>query len=154
MDLRSQSAQRRAEMLAEHKVLDGEVPMPEADLQGILERMRDLGYWQGDSQQAFGATDISTPILGPRGDALAVLTCPFISETPAQGATSPCPAQAGHARWFASRLKHECLGFGHRCPLRWAWDAPVTASRRKRPSRDLATFCPDCLAEGAQDIRG
>ena len=73
-----QSAQRRAEMLAEHKALDGEVPMPETELQAILGKVRDLGYWQGDSQQAFGVTDISTPILGPGGDALAVLTCPFI----------------------------------------------------------------------------
>lgn len=73
-----QSDERRSEMLSEHEVLDGEVPMPEAELQGILERIRELGYWQGDSQQAFGVTDISMPILGPHGHALAVLTCPFI----------------------------------------------------------------------------
>jgi DNA-binding IclR family transcriptional regulator len=59
-------------------VLEGEVPMPEAELYGILGKIRDLGYWQGDSQQAFGVTDISMPILDPKGDALAVLTCPFI----------------------------------------------------------------------------
>ncbi len=73
-----QSEQRRSEMLAEHEVLDGEVPMPEDELQRILARIRKLGYWQGDSQQAFGVTDISMPILGPQGHALAVLTCPFI----------------------------------------------------------------------------
>src|SRR5471032_2509457 len=49
-----QSEQRRVEMLAEHKALEGEVPMPEAELYGILGKIRDLGYWQGDSQQAFG----------------------------------------------------------------------------------------------------
>ena len=73
-----QSEQRRIEMLAEHQALEGEVPMPEAELYGILGKIRDLGYWQGDSQQAFGVTDISMPILDPKGDALAVLTCPFI----------------------------------------------------------------------------
>lgn len=73
-----QSDQRRADMRAAHAVLEGEVPMSEADLQGVLERVRALGYWQGDSLQAFGVTDISIPIRGPLGDALAVLTCPFI----------------------------------------------------------------------------
>lgn len=73
-----QSEQRRTEMLAEHDALEGEVPMPEAELQAILDRIRTLGYWQGDSQQAYGVTDISMPILGPQGHALAVLTCPFI----------------------------------------------------------------------------
>ena len=52
--------------------------MPEAELQAILDRIRTLGHWQGDSQQAYGVTDISMPILGPHGDAIAVLTCPFI----------------------------------------------------------------------------
>lgn len=73
-----QSPQRRTEMLSEHDVLDGEVPMAGAELQTILDRIRELGYWQGDSQQAFGITDLSMPILGPHGHALAVLTCPFI----------------------------------------------------------------------------
>ncbi|KRD26901.1 IclR family transcriptional regulator [Acidovorax sp. Root275] len=73
-----QSEQRRTEMLAEHDALEGEVPMPEAELQAILDRIRTLGHWQGDSQQAYGVTDISMPILGPQGHALAVLTCPFI----------------------------------------------------------------------------
>jgi DNA-binding IclR family transcriptional regulator len=73
-----QSEQRRSEMLAEHDALEGEVPLPEAELNAILERIRALGYWQGESQQAYGVTDISMPILGPQGHALAVLTCPFI----------------------------------------------------------------------------
>ena len=37
-----------------------------------------LGRWQGDSLQAAGVVDISIPVLGPYGEALAVLTCPFI----------------------------------------------------------------------------
>ena len=73
-----QSDQRRTQMLDEHQVLDGEVPMSEPELQDILQRVCDLGYWQGESRQAFGVTDLSMPILGPQGHALAVLTCPFI----------------------------------------------------------------------------
>jgi DNA-binding IclR family transcriptional regulator len=73
-----QSDPRRAAMRAEHHALDGEVPLSEADLEAILARVRSQGYWQGDSQQAFGVTDISMPILAPPGHALAVLTCPFI----------------------------------------------------------------------------
>lgn len=73
-----QSDVRRAEMRSEHQVLDGEVSLSDEDLSRILERVRELGYWQGDSQQAFGIVDISLPILGPSGQALAVLTCPFI----------------------------------------------------------------------------
>lgn len=73
-----QSEQRRSEMLAEHDALEGEVPLSETELNNILDRIRTQGYWQGDSQQAYGVTDISMPILGPQGHALAVLTCPFI----------------------------------------------------------------------------
>ena len=73
-----QSESRRAEMLDEHEVLEGEVSLPEPELKRLIARVRRLGYWQGESQQCWGVTDISVPILGPQGDALAVLTCPFI----------------------------------------------------------------------------
>ena len=73
-----QSDSRRAEMLGEHEVLEGEVGLPQSELERLLEVVRVQGYWQGDSQQAYGVTDISLPILGPQGDAMAVLTCPFI----------------------------------------------------------------------------
>jgi DNA-binding IclR family transcriptional regulator len=73
-----QSQERRAEMLGEHVVLEGEVSIPEPELGRLLARVRRLGYWQGDSQQCAGVIDISMPILGPQGEAIAVLTCPFI----------------------------------------------------------------------------
>ncbi len=73
-----QSPARRTEMLGEHEVLEGEVLLPEAELERLLVIVRDRGYWQGDSQQCHGVVDISMPILGPQGDAMAVLTCPFI----------------------------------------------------------------------------
>jgi len=73
-----QSESVRADMLARHEVLEGEVPVPAAELDAVLGEVRRLGYWQGASQQAYGVTDISMPILGPPGDALAVLTCPYV----------------------------------------------------------------------------
>jgi len=73
-----QSAVRRAEMLGEHEELEGEVRVPESELECLLDAVRAQGYWQGDSLQAWGVTDLSMPVLGPRGDAIAVLTCPFI----------------------------------------------------------------------------
>lgn len=73
-----QTEQRRAEMLAEHEALEGETTLPEAQRDEILDRIRAQGYWQGESRQTYGVTDISMPILGPQGHALAVLTCPFI----------------------------------------------------------------------------
>ena len=73
-----QSDERRAEMLGEHEVLEGEVRVPPRELERLLAKVRAQGFWQGESQQAYGVTDISFPILGPQGDAMAVLTCPFI----------------------------------------------------------------------------
>jgi DNA-binding IclR family transcriptional regulator len=73
-----QSPARRAQMLAEHETLEGEVALAEDELERLLARVRAQGYWQGESQQAYGVIDISMPILGPQGDAMAVLTCPFI----------------------------------------------------------------------------
>jgi DNA-binding IclR family transcriptional regulator len=73
-----QSDARRAQMLAEHVELEGEVRLGKARLERLLAQVREQGYWQGESQQAYGVTDLSLPIVGPYGDAMAVLTCPFI----------------------------------------------------------------------------
>ena len=73
-----QTDETRAEMIALHEVVEGERPIDASQLRTRLERVRELGYWEGDSQQAYGVTDISVPVLGPYGDALAVLTCPYL----------------------------------------------------------------------------
>ncbi|MDR7376850.1 DNA-binding IclR family transcriptional regulator [Rhodoferax ferrireducens] len=71
-------AERCQRMLAEHTSLDGEVPMNSADLAAVLHTVRQQGYRQGNSLQSFGVVDISYPILGVDGNALAALTCPYI----------------------------------------------------------------------------
>ena len=65
-------------MLAANEALEGEVPVAEKKLVATLGRVRKLGYWRGDSQQAAGVIDISMPTMGADGSALAVLTCTFI----------------------------------------------------------------------------
>ena len=74
-----QTPARRAEMLAEHEPLEGEAKRPAARaLDATLARLREQGGAQADSRQTFGVTDISLPVLGPDGQALAALTCPYV----------------------------------------------------------------------------
>jgi DNA-binding IclR family transcriptional regulator len=65
-------------MLAEHTPVDGEVPISQEQLSGILADIRRQGFVERDSAQSFGVVDISFPVLGPDNAALAVLTCPYI----------------------------------------------------------------------------
>lgn len=72
------SAERQAEMVSEHVALEGEVALGRDEMAGVLKGVREQGHWLGASRQAHGVTDISIPILGPRDEAYAVLTCPFL----------------------------------------------------------------------------
>lgn len=76
--LACESDERRRQMVAEHVALDGEVQIPPDELEHMLEAVRATGYRQRESLQYFGVIDISCPILGPHGHALAVLTTPYI----------------------------------------------------------------------------
>ncbi|MBS7707545.1 IclR family transcriptional regulator [Chelatococcus asaccharovorans] len=49
-----------------------------------LARYRDAGYRIDESQQIFGVSDISVPILSAEGHTLAVLTCPYIRRMAAE----------------------------------------------------------------------
>lgn len=53
----------------------------DAQLQRIapaLDEIRQQGFRVGASAQAVGVTDLSVPILGPGGEAMAVVTCAYI----------------------------------------------------------------------------
>ncbi|MGJ7496474.1 IclR family transcriptional regulator [Variovorax sp. RT4R15] len=76
--LACEAEERRPRMVAEHVALDGEVQIPPSELETMLEAIRTTGYRQRESLQYFGVIDISCPILGPHGYALAVLTTPYI----------------------------------------------------------------------------
>jgi DNA-binding IclR family transcriptional regulator len=65
-------------MRAEQMMIDGEVPITDEHLQKTLKDIRELGYVERASAQSHGVVDISFPIIGPDGTALATLACPYI----------------------------------------------------------------------------
>jgi DNA-binding IclR family transcriptional regulator len=73
-----QSPEQRQQMLAEHTKVKGEVTIDREALDQAFERIRAAGFSQKDSQQTFGVTDVTFPVLGPAGQAIAVLTCPYL----------------------------------------------------------------------------
>lgn len=73
-----QTPERRTEMLFEHQPVDGETGLTQVELEQRLERVREQGYWQGDSQHARGIVDIAVPLLAPDGHAFGALTCPYV----------------------------------------------------------------------------
>lgn len=73
-----QTPEQRAHMLAEHTKVKGEVTIDHAALEAACERIREKGFSRKDSQQIFGVTDVTFPVLGPSGQAIAALTCPFL----------------------------------------------------------------------------
>ncbi|MFC4706137.1 IclR family transcriptional regulator [Paraburkholderia caffeinitolerans] len=73
-----QNAEQRAHMLAEHTKVKGEVAIDHAALEAVCEQIRGAGFSRKDSQQIFGVTDVTFPVLGPSGQAIAALTCPFL----------------------------------------------------------------------------
>ncbi|MGU7813351.1 IclR family transcriptional regulator [Burkholderia sp. AW49-1] len=90
-----QGAEQRAHMLAEHRKVKGETPMNEQELAHACQSIRQFGYVRQDSRQAYGVTDLSAPILGPAGHAIAVLTCPYMRRIDAHMAPSVEVAVAG-----------------------------------------------------------
>ena len=70
------SARERAFMLDEHRTAANEA-VPE-DLDQRLAQVRRLGYERMESLQVRGVVNLSVPVLGPDGSAIAALTCPFL----------------------------------------------------------------------------
>jgi DNA-binding IclR family transcriptional regulator len=73
-----QSPARRGEMLAEHRMVEGEAPMTRDELDARIEHIRRLGYERMESSQVSGIINLSYPVLGPDGSALAALTMPYM----------------------------------------------------------------------------
>lgn len=73
-----QTREHRAHMLAEHTKVKGEVAIDHDALDAACARIRNAGFSRTESQQIFGVTDVTLPVLGPSGEAIAVLTCPFL----------------------------------------------------------------------------
>jgi DNA-binding IclR family transcriptional regulator len=70
------SAETRALMIAEQE--DEEQPRPD-EIEERLAQIRQRGYEVMPSQQSAGVYNLSAPVLGGDGAALAALTCPYIA---------------------------------------------------------------------------
>lgn len=66
-----------------------------SDLEPALGEIRAQGYRIGDSLQLLGVQDISVPVLGPTGEALAVLTCPYLQRIDRK---NPAPIETALAK--------------------------------------------------------
>ena len=73
-----QTDEQREHMLAEHTKVKGELAPDRAVLDADHRQIRDVGYSKKDSQQVSGVTDITFPLLGPSGQGIAALTCPYM----------------------------------------------------------------------------
>lgn len=73
-----QSEPERARMLAEHTKVKGEIALDDTALASLCETIRAAGHLRKESAQTFGVTDVSFPILGPSGYAIASLTTPYM----------------------------------------------------------------------------
>jgi len=95
------SPREREMMMREHELVPGE--SISSDLTDRLEVVRKRGYEEMESQQTRGVVNLSAPILDPNGNALAVLTVPFLS--PLENKFAPDVATVlGMMRTSASEL--------------------------------------------------
>lgn len=83
-----QTADQRTHMLAEHTRVKGETTLDTDALAHRCEAIRTRGHLQQESRQTFGVTDLTYPILGPAGHAIAALTCPYLRRIDAYVAPS------------------------------------------------------------------
>ncbi|MDV7271615.1 IclR family transcriptional regulator [Thioclava sp. A2] len=73
-----QSRQTRAKLMGLHRPVAGET-IPDAKLfEETAAGIRACGHFIGQSQTAGGVDNFSFPILDPLGNAVAVLTCPYL----------------------------------------------------------------------------
>lgn len=73
-----QSDGERGRMLVEHTRVKGEIALGENELAALFETIRAQGHLRKQSAQTFGVTDVTFPILGPSGHAIASLTSPYM----------------------------------------------------------------------------
>ncbi len=71
-----QRAEQLAETLGGWGITDTDARLHR--VQAELDQIRQQGFRIGPSAQAVGGTDLSVPVLGPAGNAVAVVTCAYI----------------------------------------------------------------------------
>ncbi|WJF91800.1 IclR family transcriptional regulator [Paraburkholderia bonniea] len=82
-----QADAQRAHMLKQHTTVKGEITLDIAAMEALWNEVRRQGFSQKDSQQTVGVIDVTYPVLGPAGQAIAALTCPYLRRI--DGYTAP-----------------------------------------------------------------
>ena len=73
-----QQTETRHRIMAQHKLVPGEVSMDAQDFDARIAQIRKTGHICSESQTAVGVMNLSCPILDPFGNAAAALTCPYL----------------------------------------------------------------------------
>ncbi|MEL6240905.1 MAG: IclR family transcriptional regulator [Pseudomonadota bacterium] len=73
-----QKSDRRLEMIRDHRLVPGEIEIDQRDFLAEMDTIKSMGFLVEPSGTVRGTTNISFPILGPNGTAIAALTCPYI----------------------------------------------------------------------------
>ena len=102
------SAEEREMMIAEQEGAGEEAPRPD-DLDERMTQIRQRGYEVMPSQQTGGVYNLSAPVLGGDGTAIAALTCPYIA--PLNRPKAPdIPAAIAMLRETAEALSQRVIG--------------------------------------------
>lgn len=102
-----QEGPQRAMMIAE-QACELDKPIRPDDLDDRLQLIRKRGYETLESLQTIGVRNISAPVLGLGGHALAALTCPYI--TPVDPAAPDFDAAIAHLREAARQISLSVAG--------------------------------------------
>jgi DNA-binding IclR family transcriptional regulator len=79
-------SQAEREMMIAEQARAGDAPRPPADFFARLDQVRERGYEMMSSLQTAGVYNLSAPVLGADGSAIAALTVPYITLVNAPGA--------------------------------------------------------------------
>jgi len=101
------SERERERMIREHELVPGEAAASD-DLAERLRLVRQHGYEQMESMQVRGVVNLSAPVVGPNGQAIAVLTLPYV--TPVESGFPDVQAALGLVRAAAAELTQSCGG--------------------------------------------
>ncbi len=88
-------------LIESHNLADGEGPMPIREFRRHLKRIRADGYEHWPSGTTMGVINLAFPIFGPGGEAIAVLSCPYLERI--DGVTTPGIEQVKEIYWQVAR---------------------------------------------------
>jgi DNA-binding IclR family transcriptional regulator len=71
------------DLINDHRPAVGEPAVNRDEFKAHIDRIRRLGYEQMPSDTVIGVTNVAFPIFGPSGDAVAVISCPYIERVDA-----------------------------------------------------------------------